>query len=67
MTDASDSCLQCGFADLIVHVKVWLVDRLPSDTITVTVCVPALAADRIPEMVPDAGSIVRPGGSPTAL
>jgi len=52
---------------VIVHMNVWLVDRVPSDTVTVTGYVPPLAADRVPEISPVAASIASPAGTPLAL
>src|SRR5258706_696688 len=50
-----------------VQVKLALADSVPSETLTVTVCTPALAYDSVPVMRPVGGLIVSAGGSPVAL
>src|SRR5258706_8139680 len=55
------------FRFVTVQVKLVLADKVPSDTVTVTLCAPALAYDRVPVMRPVAGLIVSAGGSPVAL
>jgi hypothetical protein len=49
------------------HVKVCVVGRLPSDTVTVTRCVPAAVYSKVPVISPDATSTLKPGGKPAAL
>jgi hypothetical protein len=55
------------FRFVTVHVKLVLADKVPSDTVTVTLCEPALAYDSVPVMRPVAGLIVSAGGRPVAL
>src|SRR5258705_138168 len=55
------------FRFVTVHVKLALADNVPSETLTVTLCAPALAYDSVPVMRPVAGLIVSAGGSPVAL
>src|SRR5258706_9536775 len=55
------------FRFVTVQVKLVLADKVPSDTVTVTLCAPALAYDRVPVMRPVAGLIVSAGGRLVAL
>src|SRR5258706_3199689 len=55
------------FTLVTVQVKLVLADSVPSDTVTVTLCVPALAYDNVPVMRPVAELIVRLVGRPVAL
>src|SRR5258706_2674682 len=55
------------FTLVTVQVKLALADKVPSETLTVTLCEPALAYDSVPVMRPVAGLIVSAGGSPVAL
>src|SRR5258706_4809905 len=55
------------FRFVTVQVKLALADSVPSETVTVTLCVPALAYDNVPVIAPVAGLIVRLGGNPVAL
>src|SRR5258706_13537134 len=55
------------FRFVTVQVKLALADKVPSETLTVTLCAPALAYDSVPVMRPVAGLIVSAGGSPVAL
>ena len=50
-----------------VQEKVLLFDRLPSDTVAVTLYVPALVNEGVPEIRPVAALTVSEGGSPVAL
>jgi hypothetical protein len=49
-----------------VQVNVWLADRLPSETDAVTVYVPALVYDSVPEMMPVAEFSANDDGNPFA-
>src|SRR5258706_3770175 len=55
------------FRFVTVHVKLVLADKVPSDTVTVTLCAPALAYDSVPVMRALVGLIVSEGGNPVAL
>src|SRR5258706_85738 len=55
------------FRLVTVQVKLVLADSVPSETVTVTLCVPALAYDSVPVMRPVAELIVRLVGRPVAL
>src|SRR5258706_15318301 len=55
------------FRFVTVQVKLVLADKVPSDTVTVTLCAPALAYDSVPVMRPVAGLIVSAGGRLVAL
>src|SRR5207245_2741130 len=50
-----------------VHGKVLLPGRVPSDSVAVTLPVPALVNERVPEIRPVAVVTVSDGGSPVAL
>src|SRR5258706_8056044 len=55
------------FTLVTVQVKLVLADNVPSETVTVTLCGPALAYDSVPVIAPVVGLIVSAGGSPVAL
>src|SRR5258706_16165971 len=55
------------FTFVTVQVKLVLADKVPIETLTVTLCAPALAYDRVPVSAPVVGLIDSAGGSPVAL
>src|SRR5258706_8820859 len=55
------------FTFVTVQVKLVLADNVPSETLTVTLCEPALAYDNVPVIAPVAGLIVIEGGRLVAL